>query len=468
MTLHRTLSSNWPKVDTCATQARQAQRGFTLIELMIAIVLGMLIMVALTTLLVNITRNNSEMAKTNAQIENGRFSIQLLGGDIVHGGFWGGYVPQFDDITIPAVDYDGATMAPTVVPAPCLAYSAANWTTAYKNSLIAIPVQSYEGVPAGCEAVVTNQQANTDVLVVRHIATCSPGMDNCETVLESANKLYFQIPQCQHEISAYAQAATATTITLSPRESAVNDVYNGRTIHIISGPGAGQSRVILSYDGATKQATLTAAWGVIPDSKSVYNSGNYVLDTSGFSFTQRNCATQAERRKFISTIYYVRDFAITAGDRIPTLVRSQFDLSDGVLEHKPAVALIEGIQGFRVELGIDDIGKAGTLVNYTQGAVWADPTNLVTLQNRGDGIPDGAFVRCTTARPCTAQQLANVTAVKLYVLARNRERTAGYNDGKTYTLGIAEQGPFGDDFKRHVFSTTVRLINISGRRETPP
>jgi type IV pilus assembly protein PilW len=28
-------------------------------------------------------------------------------------------------------------------------------------------------------------------------------------------------------------------------------------------------------------------------------------------------------------------------------------------------------------------------------------------------------------------------------------------------------GPFNDSFKRHVFSTTVRLVNPAGRRETP-
>jgi type IV pilus assembly protein PilW len=34
-------------------------------------------------------------------------------------------------------------------------------------------------------------------------------------------------------------------------------------------------------------------------------------------------------------------------------------------------------------------------------------------------------------------------------------------------LGTAALGPFNDHYKRHVFSTSVRLTNISGRRETP-
>ncbi|HUX64293.1 PilW family protein [Sulfuricella sp.] len=462
MTL-KTLASGRSKTDFRITLARQAQCGFTMIELMIGIVLGLLIMVALSELFVNITRTNSEMAKTNAQIENGRFAIQLLGGDIVHGGYWGGYVPKFDDLTVPATGYDGTTMAPTdPVPDPCLAY--ASWDAAYKNKLLAIPVQSYESLP-GC-AVVANQKAGTDVLVVRHVETCLPGAVNCEA--DTAGKLYFQAPQCEDEISAAVQAATATTITLPSFASAVSDFYKGSTIRIISGPGSYQSRLISAYDGATRVATLSVAWTTTPDNTSKYTFGDgYVLDTGGYVFHKRNCTALADKRKFISSIYYIRDYAATVGDGIPTLVRSRFDLSGGVLAHQPAEPLIEGIEGFRVEFGIDGIGDAGTVVDYTKAVEWTDPLTRDTPKNRGDGVPEGAFVRCTTAAPCTAYQLANVVAVKLYVLARNRDITVGYTDGKTYTLGTATLGPFNDHYKRHAFPTSVRLTNIAGRRETP-
>ena len=60
----------------------------------------------------------------------------------------------------------------------------------------------------------------------------------------------------------------------------------------------------------------------------------------------------------------------------------------------------------------------------------------------------------------------NLTAVKFYVLSRSREPSQGHTDTKTYTLGAQNLGPFNDDFQRHVFMTTVRLPNISGRRIT--
>jgi type IV pilus assembly protein PilW len=60
-----------------------------------------------------------------------------------------------------------------------------------------------------------------------------------------------------------------------------------------------------------------------------------------------------------------------------------------------------------------------------------------------------------------------VAAVKLYVLARNRDTSPGHTDTKAYTLGSVAVAAANDGYKRHVFQTTVRLANISGRRETP-
>ena len=113
----------------------------------------------------------------------------------------------------------------------------------------------------------------------------------------------------------------------------------GSTIRIISGPGSYQSRLISAYDGATKVATLSVAWTTMPNNTSSYTFGDgYVLDTGGYVFHKRNCTTVADKRKFISSIYYMRDYAVTAGDGIPTLVRSRFDLAGGVLAHQPAEA----------------------------------------------------------------------------------------------------------------------------------
>jgi len=405
----------------------QHQRGLSLVELMIAITIGLIISAAIISLFVNMSRTNREMAKTNAQIESGRFAIQLIQNNVVHAGFWGGYIPDFDDLTAPT-DTAPANV-PTAVPAPCTAY--ASWDAAYKTNVIGIPVQLYDGVPSGCETVITNKRANTDVLLVRYAATCIPGEDNCEA--DTSGKLYFQPSRCESD------------------------------------------------------------------------ANKFVLDTSGFTLRKRNCTTSgagaqdgyAEKRKYISYIYYVRNCSLlnadgTCADNMPTLVRSEFDLSGTNLTHKTPEALINGIEGFRVEVGVDNISDDGTNIvtgvkgtnpadtalRYTAPLKWADDENLTSPVNRGDGLPDD-YVRCA-ATGCALTELMNAVTLKVYVLARAEDSTSGYSDNKTYTLGSAstmcsttstDSGcalkVLASNIKRHVFTTTIRLNNISGRRETP-
>lgn len=391
-------------------RADRRPAGFGLVELMISIAIGLVIVAALVTLFVNTSRNNREMATANSVIENGRFAIELLENDVVHAGYWSAYAPDFDD---PTRDEAPPTRTPTAVPDPCEAYDATTWVTDtdLMNNLIGIPVQVYDGETAVCTAVAVNRAAGTDLLVLRHAERCVPGEGGCEDDDPANPELFIQASLCADEIPATPYAF-----------------------------------------GRTGAAT----------------------DAPPFTLTRRDCTTAAEKRRFESYIYYVRDDPDDDTD-VPTLMRSEFDLETGTLAHKAAQPLIEGVDGLWVELGIDDTSITGDPVDNSATLVWEDEDTKRRATNRGDGIPDGDFVRCTTADPCTAEQLTNVTAVKMYVLARSREATQGYTDTKTYSIGGAGTvGPFGDGFKRHVYATTVRLHNVAGRRiragaeEDPP
>ncbi|AOE83528.1 type 4 fimbrial biogenesis PilW transmembrane [Pseudomonas sp. TCU-HL1] len=364
---------------------RNRQSGFSLVELMIAAVISLLIMAAVLTLFLDVSRTNDEMAKTNAQIENGRFALQLLQEDLAHAGFWSGYVPEFDDLSNSGVPTD----VPDAVPGPC------SWTSADNANLLGIAVQVYDGVPPGCAGIVTNKKADTDVLVVRHAETCRPGVGNCEA--ELSGKLYFQSSFCADD------------------------------------------------------------------------AARYVLGTSGFTMRKRDCITLADKRKFVSNLYYIRDYSVTVGDGIPTLMRSTFGAgaAPGAAE-----ALIEGIEGFRVELGIDSVGDGGVANNYGEAINFAlnvqgnvDRSRPI---NRGNGAADGDFVRCPAAG-CTVDQLIDVVTVKVFLLVRGVQPSPGYSDSKSYALGAANPAAeiIGSNYKRHVYSTTARLVNVSGRRETP-
>ena len=177
--------------------------------------------------------------------------------------------------------------------------------------------------------------------------------------------------------------------------------------------------------------------------------------------------TESLARKYVSNIYYIKDI-----DGIPTLMRLEY----GAASAQP---LIEGIEGFKVELGLDNVSKTGAAVDYSEVIDFGADDDRTNPLNRGDGVPD-EFVRCPSGG-CSVDQLRNVVAVKLYVLVRNLQETTGYEDAKEYCLESPEVDagadcsadalfqPDADEkkYKRHLFSTTIRLVNVSGRRETP-
>lgn len=390
------------------------QGGFSLVELMISIVLALLIVTGMGSVYLSVSRTNAEMAKTNDVIENGRIATDLMAEDLAHAGFWGKWAPDFDNFNATTVPTD----VPTAIPDPCLAFDAANWTDAFKLNLLGIAVQGLDVAPGTCAALLVNKAPNTviptDVLVVRRVNNCNPGVGNCEAL--NTSKVYMQPSNCASEIAA---------------------------------------------------------------------SHKFVLDTTGHTLTKRDCATLESRWKFIQNLYYIRSYAATVGDGIPTLMKSTFDVLAGTPTQASPQAMVEGIEGFAVEWGVDAQGRCydaairpTAVADYTKAPTRVDPAsctantthpefNVVPLY-RGDGVPDTDFVRCTTVAPCTAAQLMNVVAARIYVLARSREATPGYSDTKIYKLAGTNYGPFNDAYRRHVYQMTVRLNNVAGRRETPP
>ena len=67
-----------------------------------------------------------------------------------------------------------------------------------------------------------------------------------------------------------AQAGAAGTVTLDAGASATSELYNGNLVAIMSGTGVGQSRMVKSYAGATKIATISPNWTTNPDATSVF------------------------------------------------------------------------------------------------------------------------------------------------------------------------------------------------------
>lgn len=398
----------------------RSERGISLVELMVGLTLGLIVVGALMVLYLNVIRTNTELARTSVQIENGRFATNLIREDMLAAGYWGTYSPKFDNLGFSGIPND----IPTEVPSPCLVYQSTSpvktkWTDQEVKNLTGTPVSVYTEVPTGCDTLITNLQPNTDIVVVRRAEACAVGDAGCDAF--SVNTVYVQ-----SALDVDCETAGSYPALQLEHRSAVD-------------------RLRLK-----KRRDCSAAVAV-PTTVDVL-------------------AGDAPLRKYVSNIYWVRNYSVTAGDGIPTLMRSQFGRVGTSFSQMAGQPLVDGIESLRVELGVDNLTRGGLAVDYTQGRTWADPEYQANPTNRGDGVVDGSYVRCTGATSCTVSQLVNVMSARLFVLARARDASTAYTDTKTYQLSSITGGPTlspGGGFRRHLFSTTIRLMTPSGRRETP-
>src|SRR5689334_17662037 len=75
--------------DILNTPLARRVRGFSLIELMVALVISAIVLLGLATYFVNSSRSFSETERVSRQIENGRYAAALLGEEVRHAGFYG-------------------------------------------------------------------------------------------------------------------------------------------------------------------------------------------------------------------------------------------------------------------------------------------------------------------------------------------------------------------------------------------
>jgi type IV pilus assembly protein PilW len=162
-------------------QTRPAlQTGLSLVELMIALTIGLLLLAGLTMIFVNSSEANRELQKTAQQIENGRYASDILTQNLHHAGFYG-RLHSFAD--------------PPALPDPCYTD---NDTTVYESAL-GRPVQGFRAADLATRADISgttcddkglltnaNLRPGSDVLVVRRAST------KALTGASTANDVYLQ------------------------------------------------------------------------------------------------------------------------------------------------------------------------------------------------------------------------------------------------------------------------------------
>lgn len=325
--------------------------GFSLVEMMVAMTIGVLILLAVSEVFINNNRSFTELEKTSRQIENGRYAMQLLESELANAGFFG---------EATGVGFPGASNIPPVC------------TTIHTE------IEGTMGVPVFGENNVVNSAApdclgdfksGSDYLAVRRASTCSVGSEGCNAF--RAGEYHLRVSACGS-----------------------------------SNPGQ------ISLARPASLGAMPVVW-------------------------DRRCGTNlpsgedglAPTYRYLSRLYYVRD-----GD-----ILTRTELQDPTAATKyVSTPLVDGIEHLHFQYGLDndDDGEVDAFEDTPSGAEWED-----------------------------------VIAVRIWLLARNLDPTPGYTDSRSYTMGNEDSytpnDPPNMGFKRQMYTSTVRLNNVAGRREVP-
>jgi type IV pilus assembly protein PilW len=277
--------------------------GFSLIELMIAVALGLIVLAALTAFFVQTSANRTELERNTRQLENGRYALDVLRDDLSLAGFYSDLLAG-----IPQASLQWKT------PQACPATVDAMMINPWNPDLPSMPVPLF-GYPSGVDpdtagpgmplVCLPNYKDKTDILVVRRFSSepVPPGV-----AAVSPFQWYAQASRCAQDIGDFKVPYFAAAL---------------------GGP---------YYSNAVQGVALV-----------------------GWQLRKLDCVAPADLWRVREQVYYIRNCSDCGKDTIPTLVRMELD--GGLMKASP---LVEGIDDMRLEYGIDDAPRDGKVDRWTR------------------------------------------------------------------------------------------------------
>ena len=231
----------------CTARQVRTQAGFGIIEIMIALLLGIFIMLGVTEIATKNSRTSYELENVGRQIENATSALRLLEGEMTNAAFWGerravdvSSMPPLcpaaacDQVVIPLLDDPSCEL---------------NWAMGYPvqggRATIAQPDFSCPTADDTGDTDLITPKIGTDYVAIRRASSCAVGDPGC---------------------------------------------------------APGDTSFHLQVDACFKSLTPE-------DTERVKISSTYVSDLADFDYRNRDCGTleYAPIYRFISRIYYVND-----------------------------------------------------------------------------------------------------------------------------------------------------------------
>lgn len=397
---------------------RSSTHGFTLIEVMISLAIATILMVALSGLFVQSVKSRQQIDRDGQKVENGRYALDVLAEDIRLAGYWGIYSPNnkwasvdwkpvspFDDCS--AINLASGTLAADRT-AKIIAGSV-GWVNSATTPMLPAPIMGFE-----VHALETSPPTPASLL--------SPTISKC-------------LPDYYGgDVIVVRRASTATT--------ALTALSASKTYLQVSS---------CSYDGTTYFVAAAGATGLTEAAP-----GAFTLRPLGCTSTS---TTRAVPRELITRVYYLAANN-ESNDGIPTL--KVLDLGDGSVTPR---TIAPGVENLHIEYGLDKSGDDGATDTYQYST--NNPIRLTSVAP--DNLLGNIFPNTTLWRRNdldTYNRWDDVMAVKLYVVVRDLETTAGYTNTSSFIMGQASPiTPANNTYKTRMSTSSIRVVNMSSRRE---
>ncbi|MDE1947342.1 MAG: PilW family protein [Burkholderiales bacterium] len=185
--------------------ARRPQRGLTLIELMVAVTIGMFLLIGLLSLTSGSMTSRMELSKTATQVESGRYALTLLGEEIQAAGFNGAGTRDTYTQVAPMACPGAATQ---------LGYIPQPYAAGIPSS---VPLSVY--APAAAPTCLDHYKAGTAYLVVSRLSTVNPAPTAASVSTDTANA-YLQVSTCATDTQPFVIDNGGGAFTLLQKDCA--------------------------------------------------------------------------------------------------------------------------------------------------------------------------------------------------------------------------------------------------------
>ena len=391
------------------------QRGFSLVELMVALLLSLFVMAGIIGLF-SITKSTSQTDTGLARLqENTRFLNHLLAKEIRMAGYLGcltdstqiaSMIDDADKNNLPftfAAGINGFEFTGTGV--------GGAYTVAYSTAFPA--VGSWD--PALDASIAGRAVAGSDIIVIRRVD------DNGYRLIPAGGSgEYHDAANVFVENAADGQINNGDILILSDcAKATVFQASNVTTIGFSPGGGINVEHAVAGTPG-----NQCAAWGTggCTDPQDPTYQGNaeiFVAKTTVFFIG--NATTQPDPTRPIPALF----MANIQGNTIST----------------PAIELIRGVENMQILYGVD---QAPTIVGTARTLDRADTYMTATAVTAGNHWP-------------------NVVSVRISLLMRTMnepgEQADQTADAKTYALVGTTITPPNDQNRRRIFTSTIQIRN---------